>query len=420
MNWRNGRTLTVLYWCLAALAVGVVAWWTADAVLAQRASNQGPAVSWPFSSPFFWTMCGGLAPLLVVAVIQCRTAWRKSHARKLAAAAKVLGLQHSFEPLPYFVRYRGFDILLTHTNLDSKLQNHLYGRFKSQPVDVVEYAYSVGKDEAIKNVRQTLVIFPAGKHRLPIFRMCPQNVPKLDRLLLGEPGTVFWKHEPDAKKEQVGQAKRSRHEFHDNYEMTCGYSLTQRRLVDISPNVPFPATEDASQLEAQLRQLFDESLLQFFTHEPGWHVESVGKYLAVWETGRFVRPSQLEDHLLSALEVADQLRGALPRPKTRADTTRRVETVTGVQQKTQRAINVISGLLGAAVGSITSGLTVAGAITLIQQRSPRYTIIIQAVPFVALAVVFGLLVGSVGGLVIGARVIGPAIRSFRRHTDTKW
>jgi hypothetical protein len=176
MKWRPDPRAEFVCWGLAGLiafiVTGLLGW---DSFLQGPDSNLQPAVARVLLMILGGVVWFGLGVLLTMAMTWFRSVRERSRARKLAAVASALGLKHSLQPLPYFRRYRSFDILLTHTDRDSHLQNHLYGIFKSQPVDVVDLEYYIQRGNATGTYRQTLFIFPAGDQKLPVFRIQPQT-----------------------------------------------------------------------------------------------------------------------------------------------------------------------------------------------------------------------------------------------------
>jgi hypothetical protein len=409
---RTGRGSIVIGCCVAGCVLGLVAGRVLDVTILQPRDGADTAESWQHWGLVSGAVIGAVLPLLVVAIMWARGALRRRHARQVADAGAKLGLEHSYEPLPPLRGLDVLDILHVPSYHRCRLENHLYGQYKSLPVDMVEFTFETGDDEFSETIEQTVVVFSVETSELPVFRMGPQVGSKLMRSVFGEVGTVFWEQGDKPLLKGDREADRKPHRFHDHYELIWGYSPAQKRRME---DADLAAGVEAAESEGEVRRLFDERLLQFFIDNLGWHLESSGQRLAVWRRGRLVPPGELGDYLCSALEVADQLTGSWRRPMATSERQREIDVVTGTEEKARANIRLVSAVVGAIVGlAISFGVASAAVRTMNEQ--PDASSFSSSSGLFAVTLLVGSVVGAAAGMVVGAKGIIPVFRSRRpRH-----
>jgi hypothetical protein len=338
----------------------------------------------PWSDFYCWGLAGGL-----LGAAGSVFAWhrRRVHAREVAEAALLLGLDYAAEVAREDLGEAG---QLRLFGKWAHAAHHLTGRMDRMPIQVLDYTYVDKGEDSSSYVTQTVVLLPGAEH-VPAFALRPRDLTVRVLGLLGVRGITF---DPAGAGPEVAPVVE---QFNRHYHLALGL---ENQLLALAEQVEDPeAARSMAPPEEMVRRLFSPELLGFFAAHPGWFVESNGRHLALWRKA-VVRGPARSQFLAEALEA----RHAIAESRRPARTA--VVPARPPADPLRNAARGFGTALGAAAGFIAGFFLSTNSIF----RPGPFKIGVATLLIVFGAALCGLVVGALLGYLILAHPVFWALR----------
>jgi hypothetical protein len=254
---------------------------------------------WPWSEFYLWGLAGALAGAAGNLLTRRR---RGAHAREVAEAAVLLGLDHH----PVVSRADlGESALLQLFAKWYSAAHLLTGKRNGVPLQMLDYTYTEEGSEGSSYYSQTVVLLPVASD-MPVFELRPRHLGIRVLGMLGVEGIPFDSTHADRNTAPVIE------QFNRHYQLSLGL---ESELTKLGQQIDDSLVADAiTPAQAAVRKLFVLDVLRYFAAHPGWYVECKGSHLALWRRQTVVRGIDRQQFLTEALEI----RRVLTEPSARA------------------------------------------------------------------------------------------------------
>ncbi|HUE74679.1 MAG TPA: hypothetical protein VMP01_27675 [Pirellulaceae bacterium] len=330
---------------------------------------------WPISSIYACAAIGAGIGLIVGAVLAVR---RIRHTGQMAALAKDWNFRYEEQSSrDQLTPYLGLNLFAA--DRFGEATNLMRSSADGIEVELLDYEFVQRGSESDSRYRQTVVLFPDAAQSLPAFELSPRTMThRVVYQMAGLEGLTF---EPG---DLTSPADRQSIEaFRSAYFLSPPLNAVLQQRQDQSGN----AAAMLAKFDAPIRNLFRLELLKFFAASPGWSVESDGRHLALWRTGRVASAEKRLDLLREAHEVQSALVGASTLPTAGGIVPGELKL-----DPSQAFAGVFATSIGAFAGFFLGGMLSFGAIAAL------ITIADNAPVFVIVPLFFS---GPIGGLIVG-------------------
>jgi hypothetical protein len=250
---------------------------------------------WPLSKVYSFTIVGGVLGSAAGLLSERR---KQRYARELAAISA--SMQFALRPevsREDMRQYQG----LRPIRKWSSARNRMIGRTGGLDVGMLDLTYADTGGDSDSYHSQTLLLLPAPEGDFPAFELRPRDITvKMLCKMMGVEGITF---QPAGAS---GADAVAIEQFSRKYYLSKGLEADIQKLhSQISGSQPADGKEQQA-----IRNVFTFKVLRFLAEHPGWHVESDGKYLALWRPATIARPADRPTFVSEAL----QIRAALAQP----------------------------------------------------------------------------------------------------------